>query len=121
MDEYVKKKYPGYERRIQAKKKKTELLFDMVKAAIDNSIQYTHLLFDSWFAFPQIILKFKAMGVKVITMLKKTSKIFYTFRDKEYSLLRLYSHVKSRMNKKTNRFSVIVWINNFNVGVKTKA
>ena len=53
--EYVKEKYPGFTRRIQAKKKKTELLFEMVQSVIDNSIHYNHLLFDSWFAFPKII------------------------------------------------------------------
>ena len=61
------------------------------------------------------------MGVNVITMLKKTPKIFYTFRDKEYCLTKIYSLTKARMDKKTNRFSVVVWINNFNDGVKTKA
>ncbi|MCJ7802482.1 MAG: transposase, partial [Candidatus Marinimicrobia bacterium] len=118
---YVKEKYPGYNRRIQAKKKKTELLFDMVQAVIDNSIQYSHLLFDSWFAFPKIITRFKKMGVNIVTMLKKTPKIFYTFRDKEYCLARIYSLTKSRMDKKTKRFSVLVWVNNYNEGVKTKA
>jgi hypothetical protein len=119
--EYVKEKYPGYIRRIQAKKKKTELLFDMVQAVVDKSIQYSHLLFDSWFAFPKIITRFKMMGVNVITMLKKTPKILYTFRDKEYCLTKIYSLTKSRTDRKTNRFSVIVWINNFNDCVKTKA
>ena len=119
--EYVKEKYPGYIRRIEAKKKKTELLFDMVQAVIDNSIYYSHLLFDSWFAFPKIITRFKAMGVKVITMLKKTPKIFYTYRDKPYCLSKIYSLTKKRMDKRTNRYSVIVWINNYNDGIKTKA
>jgi hypothetical protein len=119
--EYVKEKYPGHTRRVQAKKKKTELLFEMVQAAIDNSIQYSHLLFDSWFAFPKIITKFKMMGVKVITILKKTPKIYYTFRDKQYCLTKIYSLTKSRMDKRTNRYSVIVWVNNYNDRVKTKA
>jgi len=119
--EYVKEKYPGYTRRIQAKKKKTELLFDMVQAIKDKSIKYKQLLFDSWFAFPKIITRFKAMGVTVITMLKKSPKIFYTFRDKICSLTKIYSLAKRRMDKKANRFSVIVWINNFDDGIKTKA
>jgi len=119
--EYVKKKYPGYNRRIDAKKKKTELLFDMVQAVIDKSIQYSHLLFDSWFAFPKIITRFKAMRVHVITMVKKSPKIFYIFRDKVCCLTKIYSLAKRRMDKKTNRFSVIVWLNNYDDGIKTKA
>lgn len=119
--EYVKEKYPGYNRRIDAKKKKTELLFDMVQAVIDKSIQYSHLLFDSWFAFPKIITRFKAMSVHVITMVKKSPKIFYTFRDKVCCLTKIYSLAKKRMDKKTNRFSVIVWLNNYDDGIKTKA
>jgi hypothetical protein len=119
--EYVKEKYAGHTRRIQAKNKKTEILFDMVQSVVDKSIQYSHLLFDSWFAFPKIITRFKKMGVHVVTMLKKSPKIFYTYRTKKYCLSKIYSLAKSRMDKKTNRFSVIVWLNNFEDGVKTKA
>jgi len=101
--------------------KRLKILFDMVQSVINKSIQCSHLLFDSWFAFPKIITKFKKMGVNVVTMLKKSPKIFYTFRDKAYSLAKIYSIAKHRMDKRTNRFSVIVWINNFDDSVKTKA
>jgi hypothetical protein len=119
--EYVDKKYAGHTRRVDVRKKKTDLLFEMVKLTIAKSIQYSQLLFDSWFAFPSIITQFKQIGVKIVTMLKKSPKIFYEFRGKEYALTKIYALTKYRMDRKTNRYSIIVWLNNYDAGIRTQA
>jgi hypothetical protein len=118
---YIDKKYPGHERRVNAKRKKTDLLFDMIREVTAKCIYYKHLLFDAWFAYPKIITRFKQMNVNIITRLKKTPKIFYKYREKFCTLSKIYAKAKKRLNKKTNRVSVIAWICNFEDGIKTKA
>jgi len=118
---YVNEKYPGHKRRENAKRKKTDLLVEMVKVVQDKSICFKYLLFDSWFAFPKLITRFVQMKVQIITMLKKMPKVFYEYGGKELTLSSIYSKIKSKLTKKNNIVSVNVFVCNYNAGVKTKA
>lgn len=117
--EHINQKYPGYLRREKAKQKKTDLLFEMVRTATNNSIFYKYLLFDRWFAFPAIIMGFKQMGTQIITMAKNTPKIFYEYQGKYMTLSKIYSKIKKTLNKNT-RMVVEACMCNFSQEMKTK-
>jgi hypothetical protein len=66
----------GAKRRREGIRKATDVLVEMVAEATASGIQASHLLFDSWFAFPATMRKLLAKGVHTLCMLKVTEKIF---------------------------------------------
>ena len=53
----------GVKRRREGIRKATDVLVEMVAEATASGIQTSHLLFDSWFAFPATMRKLLAKGV----------------------------------------------------------
>jgi len=105
----VDKRSCGYHRRMEALKHATESLEPMVKRALRAGVKARYILIDSWFAFPAIIAMLSGY-LPVITMLKRTSKIFYTWRGRKITLEGLYSRIKKRPGKARILASVIVTI-----------
>jgi hypothetical protein len=105
----VDKRSCGYHRRTDAMRHTTELLEPMVKRALRAGIHARYILIDSWFAFPSIIAKL-SVYLPVITMLKRTSKIFYTWRGQKVTLENLYRKIKKRPGKARILASVVVTI-----------
>ena len=68
----------AYRRRKEATMKATELLEPMVKRILNTGIQAQYLLMDSWFTMPCTVITL-AKHIKVIGMIKKSPKIFYTY------------------------------------------
>lgn len=66
----------GAKRRWEGIQKATDVLVEMVEEAVANGIQASHLLFDSWFAYPATMRKLLTKGMHTICMLKVTEKIF---------------------------------------------
>ena len=59
----------GARRRREGIRKATDVSVEMVAEAFAGGIQASHLLFDSWFAFPAAMRKLLAKGVHTISML----------------------------------------------------
>jgi len=80
----------GAKRRNQATKSKPVLLLEMLNQAVEAGVEASHVLFDSWFAMPQIIYRIHQMGLDVITRLKANHWHCYRFHGKKMSLESLY-------------------------------
>lgn len=105
----VDKRSCGYHRRTEALMHTTELLEPMVKRALRAGVKARYILVDSWFAFPAVIAKLSGQ-LPVIAMLKRTPKIFYTWRGQKVTLEGLYRNIKKRPGKARILASVVVTI-----------
>lgn len=56
-------------------------------------LKVKYLLFDSWFAFPSVIMKARQKGLDVVCMLKRMYRVYYTYNGKNYNLKDLYNRV----------------------------
>lgn len=77
-------------RRKQAISGKPACVIDMLKRAIAAGVEASHVLFDSWFATPDMIHKIVALGLDAVTMLKATNWCCYRYGGKQISLEALY-------------------------------
>ena len=105
----VDKRSCGYHRRMETMRHVTELLEPMVKRALRAGVKARYILIDSWFAFPAIIAMLSGY-LPVITMLKRTSKIFYTWCGQKVTLEGLYRRIKKRPGKARILASMVVTI-----------
>ena len=93
----------------------------MVAEAIASGIQASHLLFDSWFAFPATIKKLLAKGVHTICMLKVTEKIFYRYQGEDLHLAAIYKKIRKRRGRAKILASVMVEIGENDQGIPVPA
>jgi DDE superfamily endonuclease len=80
----------GAKRRQEGVRKATDVLVELVAQARAEGIRASHLLFDSWFAFPTTIRKLLALGMQTVCMLKVTEKIHYCYQGERLHLGALY-------------------------------
>ncbi|BCO07979.1 transposase [Desulfolithobacter dissulfuricans] len=97
----------GYKRRQEAMTKATELLVPMIKRVLAAGIDASHILMDSWFAFPSVIQALSRHR-PVICMLKDMPTILYRHCHTEIRLGELYKRIKKRRGKAKILASVIV-------------
>jgi len=108
INEKIDKRTNGYKRRKESFKKATEVMFDLLDQIKDLKLPADYLLFDSWFAYPQVIKKVKDYGYQVICMVKATPKIYYTYQGKKADLKQIYSTVKKKRGRAKILASVVV-------------
>jgi hypothetical protein len=84
--------------RKESQEKAPEVLFKLLDGALKYCLLVHTILFDSWFAFPAIIRKCSSRGLSVVCMLKNTSKIYYSFGGKPFSLSSLFARIQKRPN-----------------------
>ena len=93
----------------------------MVAEATASGIQTSHLLFDSWFAFPATMRKLLAKGVHTICMLKVTEKIFYRYQGEDLHLAAIYRKIRKRRGRAKILASVKVEIGEDDKGIPVSA
>ncbi len=98
----------GARRRREGILKATDVLVEMVAEAVASGIQASHLLFDSWFAYPATMRKLLAKGVHTICMLKVTEKIFYRYQGADLHLAAIYRKIRKRRGRAKILASVTV-------------
>ena len=69
-------------------KKGTEVISDLISEAQSAGIHADYVLFDSWFSSPKVIRSMKEKDLDVVAMVKKSSKIHYTFAGQTFVLQR---------------------------------
>ena len=82
----------AYQRRKEATLKATAHLEAMVKRILSAGISAKYLLMDSWFTMPATVVTL-AKHLKVIGMVKKSSRIHYTFNGESLDLNAIYRQV----------------------------
>jgi hypothetical protein len=88
----------AYRRRKEATTKSTALLEPMVKRILSAGIQAKYLLMDSWFTMPITVITL-AQHINVIGMVKKSSKIHYTYDGKDLDVTGIYRRLKKRRGR----------------------
>lgn len=107
----------GARRRREGIGKTTDVLVEMVTEALASGIQASHLLFDSWFAFPATMKKLLAKGVHTLCMLRITEKIFYRYQGVDLHLAAIYRKIRKRRGRAKILASVMVGIGEDDSGV----
>lgn len=110
MRDGIDKRTNGYKRRQESVRKSTDVLVDMVNMAIDAGTTARHLVFDSWFAFPAIIRRIKALGMDSVCMLKDTKNIKFELQGWPLTLKELYKNVRKRRGRAKVLAEVLVTI-----------
>ena len=93
-----------------AKKKATEVIPELISDAIKAGIQANYVLFDSWFSSPKVIRAMKGLGLDVVAMVKKSSKIHYCFQGQMCSCKDIFRRCKHRRGRSRYLLSVLVEI-----------
>jgi hypothetical protein len=106
----VDKRSCGYKQRLMAQMKAPLVMLDMLRSAISAGIHAQYVLCDSWFSAPVTILKIVAEKLHVITMVKKTKKVLYRYKDKMLSVKEIYRKNQKRCGRSRYLLSVIAEI-----------
>ena len=96
------------QRRILAQTKAPEVMTILLNSAISAGITAKFVLFDCWFANPAQITGIKAMGMDVIAMLKKSSKIKYGYQGGQLNIKQIYAKNKKRRGRSKYLLSIDV-------------
>jgi hypothetical protein len=110
VEDSIDKRTCGYKRRKESMQKATDALFELLTQAQAIGITAKYLLFDSWFAYPAVILKALEHSMHVICMLKAVPKVRYEYEGRRLTLKELYCAVRKRRGRAMVLASVIVTI-----------
>ena len=97
-------------RRIMARKKGTTVMVQLLKTALDAGHRAKYVLFDSWFSNPKQIVDIHNLGLDVIAMVKRSSKIRYLFNGESRNIKQIYAASKKRRGRSRYLLSVNVKI-----------
>ena len=97
-------------RRKLAQMKGTDAMMILLKSAVAAGHKADYVLFDSWFSNPAQLLSIKALGLDSIAMIRKSSKIKYTYNGEKLSLNKIYGISKKRRGKSRYLLSVDVLV-----------
>jgi len=100
----------GAKRRREGIRKAPDVLVEMVAEATASGIQASHLLFDSWFAYPATMRNLLVKGMHTLCMLKVTEKIFYRYQGEDLHLAAIYRKIRKRRGRAKILASVMVEI-----------
>jgi hypothetical protein len=107
----IDKRSNGYKRRKESIRKSTEVLLELLKAAKSYMVPADYLLFDSWFAFPNLIRKVHDLcQLHTVCILKAVPMVYYEYQDEKLNLNQLYAAVKKKRGRAKILSSVIVGI-----------
>lgn len=117
----IDKRTVGYRRRREAVRKAPDVLLELIRQALEVGVEATHVLFDSWFAFPGTIQKICEQGLHVICMLKALPTVKYDFNGQVLTLKQLYAAVRKRPGRARILASLTVTLVNDAQGLPVKA
>jgi hypothetical protein len=108
MNETIDRRSNGFKSRAEATEKSTSVMFNLLQEAKKYGVKASYILFDSWFAFPSVIMKVRREGFHVAAMLKAMKTVFYTFNGKLYKLESLYSIAGKNSDANSDILSSVV-------------
>lgn len=95
-------------RRLQARRKATDVMVELIHSAQCAGISARYVLFDSWFSAPKTVLSLKNQEhLDSIAMLKK-SKTKYIYQGEKLNVKEIYSRSKKRRGHSRYLLSVLV-------------
>ncbi|WP_083511953.1 IS4 family transposase [Alicyclobacillus acidiphilus] len=106
----IDKRTCGYKRRKESMQRATDALFELLTQAQAMGIRAKYLLFDSWFAYPAVVLKALEHSMHVVCMLKAVPKVRYEYEGRRLNLKELYATLRKRRGRARILASVVVTI-----------
>lgn len=104
----VDKRTNGYKRRTESLKKAPAMMKELIMQARKSGLKADYLLFDSWFAFPSVIIGLIEQQQQVICMLKSMKTITYGYKGLDLTLDDLYKSVHKRRGRARILASILV-------------
>ena len=101
-------------RRKLAQTKAPEAMMTLLDTAISSGLEADYVLFDSWFSNPVQITAIHSKGMDVIAMVKKNSRIKYSYCGEQLNIKEIYSRNKKRRGKSKYLLSVDVTVGKIN-------
>ena len=114
-------------RRKLAQTKAPEAMMTLLDTALSTGLNADYVLFDSWFSNPAQITAIHSKWMDVIAMIKKSSRIKYSYYGEQLNIKEIYSRNKKRRGRSKYLLSVDVMVGKENpipakiVCVKNKA
>lgn len=91
------------QRRHQARRPMSDVAVELIKQALRLGIRASYVLFDSWYSSPKMFWRLKALRLNGLGMLKRSSKVYYRYRGRQYSIKALYRRFAlSKMSRKNH-------------------
>ena len=97
-------------RRKLAQMKGTDVMIELLKNAQSAGHRANYVLFDTWFSSPAQIIAVKNLGLDCIAMIKKSSRIYYEYEEKQLSIKKIFGISKKRRGRSKYLLSVNVMI-----------
>lgn len=103
----------GGKRRRQAQRKMNNVVIELIGQALKLGITAKTVLFDSWYSSPQMFWQLKQLDLDSVAMLKRSSKVYYRYRGRAYSIKALYQRLQAskRSVNQTYLYSSVVEAN----------
>lgn len=97
-------------RRKLAQTKAPEAMMTLLDTALNSGLDADYVLFDSWFSNPAQITAIHSKGMDVIAMIKKSSRIKYSYCGKQLNIKEIYSRNRKRRGRSKYLLSVDVTV-----------
>ena len=86
----------------------------LLNTALSAGLKADYVLFDSWFSNPAQVTAIHAKGMDVIAMIKKSSRIKYSYGGEQLNIKEIYSRNKKRRGRSKYLLSVDVMVGKAN-------
>ena len=97
-------------RRKLAQTKAPEAMMTLLDTALSAGMKAEYVLFDSWFSNPAQVTDIHSKGMNVIAMIKKSSRIKYSYCGEQLNIKEIYSRNKKRRGRSKYLLSVDVMV-----------
>ncbi len=97
-------------RRKFAQAKAPKAMMALLDTALSSGLEADYVLFDSWFSNPAQITAIYSKGMDVIAMLKKSSRIKYSYCGEQLNIKEIYSRNRKRRGRSKYLLSVDVTV-----------
>ena len=97
-------------RRNLAQMNGTDAMIELLKTAMSAGHTADYVLFDSWFSNPAQLLAIKSLGLDSIAMIRKSSKIRYTYNGERLNIKKIFGISKKRRGRSRYLLSVDVMV-----------
>ena len=97
-------------RRKLAQEKAPEAMMTLLDTALSSGLEADYVLFDSWFSNPAQITAIHSKGMDMIAMIKKSSRIKYSYCGEQLNIKEIYSRNRKCRGRSKYLLSVDVMV-----------
>ncbi|MFT8872271.1 MAG: transposase [Sporolactobacillus sp.] len=99
---------PSGKRKLQAQRKATDVVCELLSPALNHGVHASYVLFDSWFSSPKMFHQLRGVKLHTIAMVKRSKKIFYRFSGQLMDAKDIFKTQKKRRGRSRYLLSVTV-------------